>query len=576
MKQFLLVSVLISIFLPLTVFGEEVPVSTFADFGNGAYLENKTFLIEDNIYLDDDLTIPSSSTLRFVRGGLIISNNHILTVNGGIEAGIFQIFENEQYTGYNDPNSYKFMLRDSKIDHVYPDWFISPSEEDESGAVQQAIHSCKKVILTKYYTISKTIYICYAATGYYIQNTHIIGANIYSTGFTATAQFEGHSLITNLNKDKSYVIPTGFPHFYLENFGINLCHGFKDPSFSLIFLNGEQGSYIRDLVIVNKLNSKDDPGPTPIIKSLIYANIGVGDIKNLDIGIGAIDLNAPAIVINSTTPPNSEGMGGTAGFLGSSWNVKIHQVNTWQPMIVLSSITAYAILEAIQLETSPGNGVPTVILKPTNNGFIHFRNSRIRANGGKNKTYNGIEIKASWYPVGNVYFDITDVQAVTYTGIAGGNQLFEPLLTINGKDGFHKEYNNAYFGKEPSGILKFNEIQQSFVMYGYENDIPVRSDLKISGLITANDIDATGAVTVDGNLIANKDLVTGISSRLIANGEVHINDNLHTATVSEINLNGTTNLNGPIFINGVEYVKKSITFKTDWNSSQTIEVLAKK
>jgi len=109
--------------------------------------------ISEPIKLTDNRTIPENIQLKFLRGAYIDSDtsigNFTLTINGGIDAGFFQIFGND-LTVAGDP----------KIMAVYPEWFgaIGNSIHDDTDAIQKAENLQAQVLLfSKKYKITKKI-----------------------------------------------------------------------------------------------------------------------------------------------------------------------------------------------------------------------------------------------------------------------------------------------------------------------------------------------------------------------------------------------------------------------------------
>lgn len=104
-----------------------------------------------------DLIIPSNVYLRFKDDGKLSPEAGItLTINGSIEAGLWQIFgENGIVTG------------NPSIPCVYPEWFgaIGDGVNDDADALQRAVDFGSKLLIgngTKIYYITKSIYVTHS------------------------------------------------------------------------------------------------------------------------------------------------------------------------------------------------------------------------------------------------------------------------------------------------------------------------------------------------------------------------------------------------------------------------------
>ena len=115
-----------------------------------------------------DVTVPDNITLRFERGAVIaVSSGYTLTINGPIDAGLQQLF-----TSTSD------IVLGDRVGQVHPEWWHDISGSDCKNAVQTAIDSGKKVILSALYPISSNLIL---KSGTFIEGRG------YTTGVTSTA-----------------------------------------------------------------------------------------------------------------------------------------------------------------------------------------------------------------------------------------------------------------------------------------------------------------------------------------------------------------------------------------------------
>ena len=110
-----------------------------------------TLLINKETALIADLVVPENVTLKFEKPG-IISGNYTLTINGGIEAGLFQIFDST-VTVTGSP----------KIEAVYPEWFgakgdrVTDDTSQINSAINLALSSYSPMYLSRWYLVAGSV-----------------------------------------------------------------------------------------------------------------------------------------------------------------------------------------------------------------------------------------------------------------------------------------------------------------------------------------------------------------------------------------------------------------------------------
>lgn len=99
-----------------------------------------TIFVPNEIAVTADLTIPANVTLRFIQGGsLNISAGKTVTINGHIEAGLYQIFEGSGSVSFGS----------GAIEKAYPEWWGAAADgvTDDTAELLAAIASGKIVVL---------------------------------------------------------------------------------------------------------------------------------------------------------------------------------------------------------------------------------------------------------------------------------------------------------------------------------------------------------------------------------------------------------------------------------------------
>ncbi len=146
--------------LPTVILGieEEITPNNWEDLS----LPNKTLLIEKQVAITHDITISPSSSLRFVRGGEIKTTGNNLVINGGIDAGFFQIF---------DVSGGGFVFGNPQCPFIVPQWFGAEGNDNgqnDAIAFQNAIglispHGGTLYVPAGEYTFKSEVYIPYNA-----------------------------------------------------------------------------------------------------------------------------------------------------------------------------------------------------------------------------------------------------------------------------------------------------------------------------------------------------------------------------------------------------------------------------
>jgi len=262
-----------------------------------------TLVIDKDITLINDKTVSATKALKFLNGNIItIPNSKTLTINGPIDAGIYQLF-NCSGTGKTDGYP--------QIDQTYPQWWQTYDENpmaDWSDSIQRAVNFYPKVYFparvqnsTTYgigYPVYKTIYIDlnkrnlnHDRTSYHLYSS---GGVYFETG-GATPAFTGFVFkcinIPIYGFDKGLIFENLI--FYCSN-GIQVVGGSinNTPPYNAVDNFANEEYPIAKVKIINcnfigKSDSagNDDTGIALSFKKAFDCEIANNKIENFNIGI---------------------------------------------------------------------------------------------------------------------------------------------------------------------------------------------------------------------------------------------------------------------------------------------------
>ncbi len=142
----------------------------FIPFAPGSAAQGVTIPVTTPITLTNSITIPSHATLRFWRGGVVhLDPDVVLTIEGGVEAGPWQIFQCSAGA--------RVVIEPGHVSRVYPQWWGDNIADSVQQALTAAAHcGCELYLPAGRYVFDKTVRYRFTDTGFAARGLTIRGA----------------------------------------------------------------------------------------------------------------------------------------------------------------------------------------------------------------------------------------------------------------------------------------------------------------------------------------------------------------------------------------------------------------
>ena len=279
--------------------GTETPVSyAVTDLSTAiarAGTSQVTLTISQVVSVLTDTVVPENVTLLFSRGGMLeVAAGVTLTINGGIDAGLYQIF-----------SGLGTVTGDPKVEAVYPEWFYSGAYDSQSAnwspainkAVALANGGCLKVKLqSRRYNLFSAVNLASFPAG---------KAGMTLEGSVRSTQPErGTLLVGNTGSGRCVVETTDSDGIHLKNIGV--VRGSVNPSTIGILQargtgNGWAGDQFHENVYVNMGSA---PAANGGLGTIGIASLGARQTRWQNLQSGA---NLPLVVSSSITCSRTRG-----------------------------------------------------------------------------------------------------------------------------------------------------------------------------------------------------------------------------------------------------------------------------
>jgi hypothetical protein len=231
-KAVLIIALILGFFLSFSQFAiaEDPFAKIIASIGSN----ETTLTLSRQNNITADLVIPANITLRFNQGGsLNIADTKTVTINGHVEAGLYQIFK---WTGTG-----KVVL--NKVKEVYPQWWGAKGDgvTDDTAAIQTALDAME---------IGSILII--PSGQYYISSTLTLTKNritIQGTGLTSALYFNPTIANDNLFEQSGGLDNVIFKDFQVYNQNANGCAGV-----SAFWISSGASRFVWDRIYIEHFN----------------------------------------------------------------------------------------------------------------------------------------------------------------------------------------------------------------------------------------------------------------------------------------------------------------------------------
>jgi len=359
-----------------------------------------TLLISNQQDVTADATVPSTMTLRFTHGGsLNISTGKTVTINGHVEAGLYQIFE----------GSGTVVFGSGSVKAVYPEWWGAVAHTDSVTALNSAANSGIPAILSAMYNSSDSLII----TNTHSQATLLGKAPIGRSDQLASGTPRGCGIKFTDDSEPGIEIKiasgSGFPRFYAKDLTLYGAAG-SNAAHIGVSLPEASGESMNDLILEkchifnwggNAVDIRGGTGPV-IIRDCniggngnygIYLYSGNADVFTQDVKIIGGSIQGSMLGAISLDQV-SYGSGGSIDI--EKVDIELLSETATKPIIYINDVYRVSIKDiTIATDATIATVTPhdAMIAIAGNTLSVTIQDILCKANGGLNNIYFGSAVR---------------------------------------------------------------------------------------------------------------------------------------------------------------------------------------
>jgi hypothetical protein len=258
-----------------------------------------TILVSEDVTLLEDTVVPANVRLKFTQGSVITLGTYDLTINGYVDAGRYQIFNQ------NNSGCVTFGITTglSQNTVAYPEWWgaVHDGTTDDFAEIQAALDSGLKTIELQSNSATGT-----GANKYLVSAPLVVPAalvTIRGSGMSAAYRPE---IIGSFSTSGSItgLIHSEYSFTSVVDITLTFSSVVSDSDVNGIYLKNADGSLIRNVLIVNAYNSiKLVDSQTVNIEDVnlsFFKGSGIVAIQSIDGADGCDDLHLRGFTMNAS------------------------------------------------------------------------------------------------------------------------------------------------------------------------------------------------------------------------------------------------------------------------------------
>ena len=488
------------------------------------------YVPNNNVQVDNNLTVSGTSTLPTT------NITGTVTVNGNItQTGDVTLTGNETITGTITTTS------TAQFENIQINDNYITTTESNSDLELRANGTGKVLIPNDDVTISNTLTV--NGTSYFqaVDSSGTVTANSFTTGDIV---LDDNQISTTLSNSDLELVANGTGRIYIPNNNVQVDNNVTvngTTTLSNTNITGtltHTGNYTQtgnatvtgDVSITQTL---DVAGEAQFENIKVNDNVITTTESNSDLELRANGTGEIIVPSNNVIFDNSVTVNGiaTVNDINSSGTITANSFSTGDILIDDNFITTTLVGSNLELRAN-GTGV---IYVPSNNVQID-----------NNLTVNGTTTLSNT----NITGTVTHTGNTTQTGDVNlsGNLIVSQNITVSSTAQFENiQINDNYITTTESNSDLELRANGTGTIYIPVNDVVFNNNVTISGTATINDINSTGTITANS----------------FSTGDILIDDNFITTTLSNSDLELRANGTGSIVVDNISIQNNTVTSDTD-------------